>query len=58
MGKLLRCGVIGAGIMGNLHIKACMQFPYSEVVAVSDINEERASETAKKFGIKAYGDYN
>jgi len=58
MGKFLRCGVIGAGIMGNLHIKACMQYPYSEVVAVSDINEEKANEAAEKFGIKAYGDYN
>ena len=53
----LRCGIIGAGIMGNLHLKACKQFPYSEPIAVCDTDEKKAEETAEKFGIKAYKDY-
>jgi predicted dehydrogenase len=55
--RKLRCGIIGAGIMGNLHLKACKQFPYSEPIAVCDTNEKKAEETAEKFGVKAYNDY-
>ena len=55
--KMLKCGVIGAGIMGKLHLKACAQFPYAQPVAVCDVNEERAREAAEEFDVKAYTDY-
>jgi len=55
--KILKCGVIGAGIMGKLHLKACAQFPYAQPIAVCDTNEERAAEAAGKFNVRAYNDY-
>jgi len=55
--KMLKCGVIGAGILGKSHLRACKQFPYAQPVAVCDINEERAKEVAETFGVEAYTDY-
>lgn len=55
--KMLKCGVIGAGIMGRLHLKACAQFPYAQPVVVCDTDEERAKEVAAEFGVEAYTDY-
>ncbi len=55
--KKLKCGVIGAGILGKVHLKACAQFPYAQPVAVCDINGERAKEAAEEFDVEAYTDY-
>jgi len=55
--KTLKCGVIGAGIMGKQHLKASAQFPYAEPVAVCDTNEERAKEVAHEFKVNYYYDY-
>ena len=55
--KDLRCAVVGAGIMGSLHLKACTQFPYSKPVAVCDTNEQKLKDVSEKFGIKGYTDY-
>ena len=55
--KMLKCGVIGAGILGKVHLKACSQFPHAQPVAVCDIIEERAKDAAKEFGVEAYTDY-
>ena len=55
--KMLKCGVIGAGILGKAHLKACTQYAYAQPVAVCDINEERANEAAETFGVEAYVDY-
>ncbi len=55
---MVKCGIIGAGIMGELHVKACTQFSGCEPVAVCDVNRERAQEVARKFGIQqVYTDY-
>jgi predicted dehydrogenase len=56
--KILKCGVIGAGILGKVHLKACKQFSHAEPTAVCDINGDRAREVAEEFGVKAYTDYN
>ncbi|MBD3182531.1 hypothetical protein GF312_09580 [Candidatus Poribacteria bacterium] len=55
--ELLKCGIIGAGILGKIHLKACLQYPYAKPVAVCDINQERANEAAEEFNLKAYTDY-
>lgn len=47
-------GVIGVGVMGQTHIKAYLSHPFAELVAISDINKERAKEVAQKYGIKRY----
>ena len=55
--KNLKCCVIGAGIMGKLHLKACSQFPYADPVAVCDTNEKRAKEASEEFKIEYFADY-
>ena len=52
--KKVRLGVIGAGIWGNMHIRAYMQHPSAELVAICDLDERRVKETAEKFGILGY----
>ena len=43
-------GVIGTGI-GRLHIQGYAQCPEAKVLAICDVNEERARKTAEEFGI-------
>ena len=52
--KKIRLGVIGAGIWGNMHIRAYLQHPSAEIVAICDLDERRVKETAEKFGITKY----
>jgi len=46
----LRIGIIGAGIGGN-HIKGYAQVKEAEVVAICDLNQERAQKTARDNGL-------
>ena len=55
--KQLGVGIIGAGIMGSSHAKACKAHPNLKVVGIADVLKERAEELAKKVGAKAYTDY-
>jgi predicted dehydrogenase len=48
--KKLRIGVVGAGIMGESHAQVYRNHPQCELVAVSDLNLERATAFAAKFG--------
>jgi UDP-N-acetyl-2-amino-2-deoxyglucuronate dehydrogenase len=51
-------GLIGCGRVSELHMCAYRHIPESNVVAVSDINLERAKDFAQKHGIKkAFKDY-
>src|SRR5699024_5975657 len=52
-----RIGVIGAGSIARAHLDAYAAHPEVELVAVSDINLERARTTADEYGARrAYGD--
>jgi len=54
----LRVAVIGVGIQGENHVKAYKTHPRVDLVAVCDINEERARAVAEKYGIGSiYRDY-
>ncbi|KKK38837.1 dehydrogenase [Mesobacillus campisalis] len=54
----LRIGVIGAGsIAQHRHLPEYATNQLAEIVAVCDINQERAAEVAEKYGAKAYTDY-
>ncbi|WP_053361038.1 Gfo/Idh/MocA family oxidoreductase [Bacillus sp. FJAT-27251] len=54
----LKIGVIGAGsIAQHRHLPEYAANQQAEIVAVCDINEERAAEVAGKYGAKAYTDY-
>ncbi|TDF93029.1 Gfo/Idh/MocA family protein [Paenibacillus piri] len=54
----IRIGVIGAGIIGKVHLQEYAGIPGAEIVAVCDINEQEARLSAEKFGIpNVYTDY-
>jgi len=59
MSGTLRIGVVGAGnIFTSVHKPAWTKHPEAEIVAVCDINEERAKAVAESIGIDAfYTDY-
>ena len=54
--KRLKVAVIGAGFWGRNHVRVLNELPQAELVAVCDINKERASEIAEKYNIKSYTD--
>lgn len=55
--KKIRTAVVGVGI-GRLHIEGYKKHKDAELVAVADINEERAKATAEEFEIPhVYADY-
>lgn len=47
----LRIGLIGCGAFGESHLAAFAGIPYAEVVAVTDINRERAQTLAARYHI-------
>lgn len=52
----LKIGVIGTGGIAGCHLKAYRANPRAELVAVCDINAERAAATAKEWGAdRSYG---
>ena len=46
----LRCAVVGLGI-GQMHVGSYQECPYSDLVAICDINAVRLKEVGNKFGI-------
>ena len=58
MAEQVGIGIIGAGLMGDLHACAFAALPQARVCAVADIDEQRASMVAKKNGIdRVFTDY-
>ncbi len=54
----IKVGVIGAGLMGPIHIEALRRLGFVEVVALCDSDQKRVKEEAKKLNIsKTYMDY-
>ncbi|AJY76672.1 Gfo/Idh/MocA family protein [Paenibacillus beijingensis] len=54
----LKVGVIGAGSISGAHLGAYAANPDIELVAICDLNEQRAQETSAKYGIpNVYTDY-
>ncbi len=49
-----RVGVIGLGPIGNKHAGIYREMPGAELVAVCDLNQERADAAAKRFGVPAF----
>jgi predicted dehydrogenase len=48
----MNVGLVGCGRVSEIHINAYKNIPEANVVAVSDINLDRAKAFAEKFGIK------
>ena len=56
--KKIRVGVIGCGSIAKYrHLPEYQVNPNVELTAVCDINQERAIETAEKYGVLFYTDY-
>jgi len=55
---MVKCGIIGCGVIAPTHIAAFEEIPESEVVALCDIKIERAKQLADKHRVaKVYQDY-
>lgn len=54
----LRIGVIGVGIYSDAHMRGLAEaHERSQVIAICDLNEQRAKEAAARFGAQVYTDY-
>ncbi|MDK2896502.1 MAG: hypothetical protein PWP04_622 [Candidatus Atribacteria bacterium] len=47
-------GIIGAGLWGESHARIYSSHPLSQLVAVCDLNQERAHHIAQKYGASQY----
>lgn len=54
MGKTHRFGIVGAGLIGDLHAKVIGKLPNAELVGVFDQIPERTADFARKLGVKAF----
>ncbi|MCX8150425.1 MAG: Gfo/Idh/MocA family oxidoreductase [Candidatus Bathyarchaeota archaeon] len=52
--KKLGVAVIGTGFWGKNHARVYKELPNTELVAICDVNAERAKNIAAQFGVKAY----
>lgn len=55
--KKYKVGVIGAGNMGNNHIRVYSELPEVDLVAMSDVNPDLFEELYDKYHIRTYKDY-
>lgn len=54
--KKLGVAVIGTGQWGKNHARVYKELPSTELVAICDVNVERAKALATQYGVKAYSD--
>ncbi|MCW4052883.1 MAG: Gfo/Idh/MocA family oxidoreductase, partial [Candidatus Bathyarchaeota archaeon] len=52
----LRIAVIGVGFWGKNHARVLSELPETELVAICDLDLERAQGIAEKYGVEAYKD--
>jgi len=55
--KLVRIGVIGAGVMGERHCRVCANLPRVELVGVVDPNQERGRQVAEAYETTSFADH-
>jgi UDP-N-acetylglucosamine 3-dehydrogenase len=54
--KKLGVAVIGTGFWGKNHARVYKELPTTNLIAICDVNPERAKAIADQFGVKAYTD--
>lgn len=54
---MIKCGVIGIGHMGKHHTRILSEMKNTNLVGISDIDEESGKKTAKKYKCKFFQDY-
>jgi len=57
MTQKMRLAVIGCGNIGKVHAKTISKLDDAQLVAVSDLRPESATQVAAEFGCKPYSDY-
>jgi len=55
--RKIKFSVIGCGRWGKKHAEIYKHSPYSELVAVCDLDSKRAAEMAKEYSVNYYTDY-
>ncbi len=53
----IRFGILGAGMIANIHAQALATLPDARLVGVADVNAVGAEAFAGRYGITAYPDY-
>lgn len=56
MARVLKAGVVGAGVFGGYHAGKYASLPNVDFVGVFDLDAERGAALAAKHGVKAYTD--
>ena len=54
--KKVGVAVIGTGSWGKNHARVYKELPQTELIAICDVNPERAKSDGQQFGVKAYTD--
>ena len=54
--RKVRIAVVGAGFWGKNHVRVLSELPDAEIIAVCDIDKQRADTISEKYGIKSYDD--
>ncbi len=57
LNKKIRTAVVGVGYLGGFHAEKYAALPESELVAVVDVDRERAESVAVRLGAKAFTDH-
>ncbi|MFE5323052.1 Gfo/Idh/MocA family protein [Paenibacillus sp. NPDC056579] len=58
MGRKVRIGIVGAGLIGKAHLRNYAKIADAEVVAVCDVNEREAQNVAEQFQVPhVYSDF-
>ncbi len=52
--ETLRVGIVGCGKISQVHISSILKIRHAELVAVCDVNENLAKQTADRFNIGSY----
>ena len=55
---MIRVGVIGAGAMGQHHVRIYSEMENVELVGISDVSDARVKELSEKYDTKGFTDYN
>ncbi|MCD1294915.1 oxidoreductase [Methanocella sp. CWC-04] len=54
---MLKVGVIGAGAMGQNHIRAYSQLPGVELAGIADVDKKRVEELSRQYNTQGFTDY-
>lgn len=57
MSNKVRFGIVGCGMIANMHAEAIKHMQNAELVGVTDNFRQSAVDFAQKYGVRSYGDY-